>query len=62
MEGHIDAVRVLTSLGPDSDMVFSGSYDGSIGFFHIPRQAEEWPAVASQPRATMRGPSNAPPC
>ena len=35
-EGHADAVRVLTSTGEDSECVFSGSYDGSIGFWTAP--------------------------
>lgn len=44
-EGHVEAVRVLTSSGPQADMVFSGSYDGSIGFFHLPQPGGEWPSV-----------------
>ena len=60
-EGHVDAVRVLTSLGPDAEMVFSGSYDGSIGFFHLPspEAGDTWPQVTSQPRSMRSRPQGA---
>ena len=38
-EGHDDAVRVLTSSGEDAEKVYSGSYDGSIGFWSAPMAA-----------------------
>ncbi|KAK3280071.1 hypothetical protein CYMTET_12078 [Cymbomonas tetramitiformis] len=38
-EGHADAVRVLTSAGENSEQVFSGSYDGSIGCWVVPSTA-----------------------
>lgn len=53
-EGHVEAVRVLTSSGPQADMVFSGSYDGSIGFFHLPQPGGEWPSVPRGQRNAHR--------
>lgn len=35
-KAHDDAVRVLTSAGCSASTVFSGSYDGSIGFWRLP--------------------------
>lgn len=35
-KAHDDAVRVLTSSGRSASTVFSGSYDGSIGFWRLP--------------------------
>ena len=48
-EGHEDAVRVLTSTGEDAETVYSGSYDGSIGFWSEPI------AVAPPPSTSAGG-------
>lgn len=46
-EGHEDAVRVLTSTGEDADTVYSGSYDGSIGFWSEPIAAAAPPSTSA---------------
>ena len=35
-ESHEDAVRVLASTGEGATKVYSGSYDGSVGFWSLP--------------------------
>ena len=35
-DGHEDAVRVLSSSGPEAETCYSGSYDGCIGFLRVP--------------------------
>ena len=40
-EAHEDAVRVLASRGDDADAVFSGSYDGGIGFLLCPAPRDD---------------------
>jgi len=45
---HNDAVRVLTSAGRNATTVFSGSYDGSIGFWRLPiADPRDWPPSRS---------------
>lgn len=45
---HNDAVRVLTSAGRNAATVFSGSYDGSIGFWRLPiSDPRDWPPSRS---------------
>lgn len=45
---HRDAVRVLTSAGRNATTVFSGSYDGSIGFWRLPiADPRDWPPSRS---------------
>jgi F-box/WD-40 domain protein 7 len=47
-QGHHDAVRVLTSAGRNATTVFSGSYDGSIGFWRLPiADPRDWPPSRS---------------
>ena len=47
-EGHDDAVRVLTSTGEDAESVYSGSYDGSIGFWSLPAPTSNTRAPATR--------------
>jgi hypothetical protein len=47
-------VRVLASRGDDADMVFSGSYDGGIGFLRVPPLPGAPAAGAGAPAAGAR--------
>jgi len=50
-EGHDDAVRVLASgQGEESELCFSGSYDGCIGFLRAPQPPPTAAAPAPRPR------------